>query len=545
MHLDPVSWLRRLAFTIAVAVPALALAQSGGSAFSSQQLDQLTAQIALYPDSLLSQVLMAATYPADVAEAAKWSRANSEMKGDDAVKMVENQPWDPSVQSLVAFPQVIIMMGEKPEWVRDLGDAFLDQPEDVMDSVQRLRARAQQAGNLQSNDQVKVTFEDPPPPTTTTVVTQAAPQQIIVIQPAQPEIVFVPQYNPTVVFGAWPYPAYPPFFTPWPPGFWFSSAVMTGVAWGVGIGVRNALWGGVNWGWGRSSVNINVNRYNNINVNRRLDVNGGSTRWNHNVQNRRDVPYRGGNATRDRLERRQQAGSREQYRGRDESRQRAAQSMQNRGINVDQAALRDRAQNVDRSAVQNRAQNVDRSAVQNRAQNVDRGALQDRAQNVDRSAVQNRAQNVDRSALQDRAQNVDRSAVQNRAQNVDRSAAQNRAQNVDRSAVQNRAQNVDRDALRNQAQSADRSAMQNRTQSMNRDNALRGAGDRNAQQQIDRGNASRQAMQQRPQPHQQRAQPQQQRQPPQRPAGGGGAARGGGGGGGGGGAARGGGGRGR
>ena len=91
---------------------------------------------------------MASTYPADVAEAAKWSRANSDKKGDDAVKLVESQPWDPSVQSLVAFPQVIIMMGEKPDWVQDLGDAFLAQPEDVMDSVQRLRAQAQKAGNL-------------------------------------------------------------------------------------------------------------------------------------------------------------------------------------------------------------------------------------------------------------------------------------------------------------------------------------------------------------------------------------------------------------
>ena len=117
--------LRWLSLLLAFALPTLASAQTGDKPFSKEQLDQLTAQVALYPDALLSQVLMAATYPADVAEAAKWSRANAEQKGDAAVKMVESQPWDPSVQSLVAFPQVVIMMGEKPDWVKDLGDAFL------------------------------------------------------------------------------------------------------------------------------------------------------------------------------------------------------------------------------------------------------------------------------------------------------------------------------------------------------------------------------------------------------------------------------------
>jgi hypothetical protein len=430
----------------------LAIAQGGGT-FSKEQLDQLTAQIALYPDALLSQVLMASTYPTDVAEAAKWSRAHSDIKGDDAVKMVENEPWDPSVQSLVAFPQVIIMMGEKPDWVRSLGDAFLAQPEDVMDSVQRLRAQAKAAGNLNSNEQMKVTVEAaPPPPATTTTVVQAPPQQIIVIQPAQPEVIFVPQYNPTVVFGPWMWPSYPPIFVPPPPGFWFSSAIATGIAWGVGIGVRNALWGGVNWGWGHSSVNINVNRYNNINVNRRLDVNSRTTNWSHNVNNRRDVPYRGGDAQRQRLQDRAASGNREQYRGRDDARARASQAMADRGIQGGQGTARERAQQVDRSA------------------------------------------------LQDRSQNIDRGAAQNRAQNVDRDAARQRAQGADRTAMQDRAQNVDRDAARQRAQNADRSAMQERAQSMNRDNAFRGAGDSNARQQADRGAASRQAMQQRSQP---------------------------------------------
>ena len=476
-------WLRLPAFVPALLLCAVAYAQGGGATFSKEQIDQLTAQIALYPDALLSQVLMASTYPADVAEAAKWSRARPDMKGDDAVKMVENEPWDPSVQSLVAFPQVIIMMGEKPDWVQNLGDAFLAQPEDVMDSVQRLRGRAKEAGNLNSNEQMNVTFEAPPPPATTTVI-QQAPPQIIVIQPAQPDVIFVPQYNPTVVFGPWLWPAYPPFFIPPPPGFWFSTAVATGIAWGVGIGVRNALWGGVHWGWGRSTVNINVNRFNTINVNRRLDVNTRTTNWSHNVNNRRGVPYRGGDAQRQRLQDRAASVNREQFRGRDDARARASQAMADRGIQGGQGTARERAQQVDRGA------------LPSRTQPGDRGAIQDRGQGIDRDAARQRAQSVDRAALQDRAQGADRSAVQNRAQGADRSAVQDRAQGIDRDAARQRAQSADRAALQERAQGADRSAMQNRAQQMNRDNAFRGAGDSNARQQIDRGAASRQAMQQ-------------------------------------------------
>ena len=452
-------WLEGLVLLAAFTAPALASAQGGGAAYSCEQLDQLTAQVALYPDALLSQVLMAATYPADVAEAAKWSRAHPDAKGDDAVKQVESQPWDPAVQSLVAFPQVVITMGEKPDWVRDLGDAFLAQPEDVMDSVQRLRNQAQKAGNLKSNEQTKVTVQAaPPPPATTTVVQQQAPQQIIVIEPAQPQVVYVPTYNPTVVYGAWPYPSYPPYYIPPPPGYWFSSAVATGIAWGVGIGVTNALWGGCHWGWGHSSVDINVNRYNSINVNRRLDVNSSNVRWNHNVENRKNVAYRGGDATKQNLQRKYDAGSREQYRGRDDSRARASQAMQDRGVNVDKSALRTTAQGTDRDA------------------------------------------------------------------------ARERAQSVGRDAAQGRAQGGDRDAARERAQGADRDAMQQRAQAMNRDNALRGADDRNARAQADRGAASRQAMQSRPQAQHAAgggARPQAQK------AGGGGGARGGGGGGGG------------
>jgi Protein of unknown function (DUF3300) len=408
---------------------------------SNEQLDQLTAQVALYPDSLLAQLFMATTYPDQFAKATAWSKAHPDAKGDDAVKMVENEDWDPSVASMVAFPEVVITLGEKPQWVQSMGDAFLAQPDDVMNSVQRLRQKAQTAGNLKSNEQVKVSTQapTPPPPSAapTTVVQQSAsPAQVIVIEPAQPQVVYVPSYNPTIVYGAWPYPSYPPYYYPTPPGYWFSRTVATGIAWGVGIGVTNALWGGCHWGggWGNNSVNINVNRYNNINVNNRISGNGNAN-WNHNTANRATA-YKGGDATRQNLNSKYQAGTRDQYRGkdgnRDASREKANQAMQNRGIEGAGAS----------------------------------GTARERAQSVDRSAMQNKAQGMDRSAMQDKAQGMDRSAMQNKAQGMDRSA------------MQSKAQGMDRDAARQNAQSA------------SRDNALRGANSGQARQQMDRGAAS-------------------------------------------------------
>ena len=428
--------------------------------FTVEQLDQMLAPIALFPDALLAQVLMATTYPKDVAEAANWALANRSLKGDDAVKAVQDKPWDPSVQSLVAFPQVLAMLSEKPEWVRDLGDAFLAQPGDVMDSVQFLRAKAKEAGNLSSNEQQIVTVEAAPPaPQTVVVNAPPPPTQIITIAPANPQVVFVPMYNPVQVFGPWWHPLFPPFFFPPAPVWGFGwNPVATAIWWGVGIGVTNALWGGVNWG--RRDVNINVNRWNNINVNHRINSSNRNVNWNHNPGNRRGVPYRD-NVTRDRVLQ-NNPGARQDFRGREDQRAQA------------RATLSDRvgAENLDRDALRN----IDRSQVQNRAANVDRGQ------------IQNRAANVDRSQAQERAANVDRSQLQNRAANVDRSQAQERAANVDRSQLQNRAANADRSQLQNRNDSAART---------NRDNALRGANDgRQTRQQIDRGNASQAAQRQ-------------------------------------------------
>ncbi|PXV60588.1 Protein of unknown function [Dyella jiangningensis] len=265
--------------------PVAAQGQQGSTQkiYNNQQLDQMLAPVALYPDALLSQVLMACTYPSNVADAAAWSAAHPKAQGDDAVKQVANQPWDPSVQSLVAFPQVLAQMKQQPDWVQNVGDAFLAQPDDVMASVQRLRAQAQKAGNLKSTDQQKVVVQQAPASAPSTTVIQ--------IEPANPQVVYVPTYNPTVVYGTWAYPSYPPTYWPPPPGYAYpvASGLAAGLAFGTGIAIANSLWGGFDWG--HNDVNINVNRYNNINVNNRISGNG-NVNWNHNPDYRRGTPYR-------------------------------------------------------------------------------------------------------------------------------------------------------------------------------------------------------------------------------------------------------------
>jgi len=344
--------------------PATAEAAAAQRVFGQEELDQMVAPIALYPDSLLTQVLMAATYPGNVADAVAWSKAHPDAKGDAAVKLVADQPWDPSVQSLVAFPQVMSTLAQDPGWVQRLGDAFLAQPGDVMDAVQRLRRAAQAAGNLQTSDQQKVTVvpaqaapapvasgggSAPPPP--------ASSETIIQIEPSNPEVVYVPSYNPTTVYGSWPYPSYPPAYYP-PSAAWYpGSALMTGLAFGTGVAVADALWG--DWDWHGGDVDIDVNRYNNINTNRQIDANRNT--WRHDSNFRGDVPYRD---ARSREQFGQQrlpgADQRQQFRGNDgahqANRDRARQEMERRGFEAPAASNRqaqDRAREAGRD-IQNR-----------------------------------------------------------------------------------------------------------------------------------------------------------------------------------------------
>ena len=242
--------------------------------FTQQELDQMLAPIALYPDSLLSQILMASTYPLEVVQAARWSRANPGLSGDAAVKEVEQQNWDPSVKSLVAFPQVVSMMDEKLDWMERLGDAFLAQQQQVSDTVQGLRQKAQAAGNLQSNQNVRV-----------------EPQgQTIIIEQANPQVVYVPYYDPTFVYGSWWYPAYQPvYWRPWP-GYYARPGYGAGFYWGSGITIgAGFFFGGFDWPHHHVTV-VNVNNYYYRPPVHPIGPPGGG--WQHDPVHRRGVPYR-------------------------------------------------------------------------------------------------------------------------------------------------------------------------------------------------------------------------------------------------------------
>ena len=291
--------------------PALC-AEEAKQPFKPEELEQIVAPIALYPDSLLAQVFMASTYPLEIVQAARWSKEHPDVKGDAVSKAVEKETWDASVKSLVAFPDVLTMMNEKLDWTQKLGDAFLAQQKDVMDAVQRLRVKAKEAGNLKSGKEQ-------------TVKTEAAPAgapapQIIIIESKDPEVVYVPTYNPTVVYGAWPYPAYPPYYY-YPPYYAPGAAFFS---FSVGVVVGGAIWGNCNWGG--NDIDIDVNRYNNFNRNEfnRNEINNGRNnggnngKWQHSPEHRQGVGYRD-SATQQKYNRgssRESVSSREDFRGR-------------------------------------------------------------------------------------------------------------------------------------------------------------------------------------------------------------------------------------
>lgn len=270
--------------------------QAGGKSFTQEELDQLLAPIALYPDDLLAQVLMASTYPLEVVEAARWSKANPNLKEKALEEAMQKQPWDPSVKSLTAVPQVLEMMNDKLDWMQKLGDAFLAQQEDVMNTVQALRKKAQEAGNLKSTKEQTVSTEG------------SGDQMVIIIKPAEPEVIYVPAYDPGYIYGHWWYPAYPPYYWYPPgyvggnPGFWF----------GAGIIVGGAIWGDCDWHNHRVQVNpLKYNEFNRTKINQ--------TDWQHNAEHRRGVAYRDA-AVQQRYGQGRAQGyeAREQYRGRTE-----------------------------------------------------------------------------------------------------------------------------------------------------------------------------------------------------------------------------------
>jgi uncharacterized membrane protein YgcG len=250
-------------------------------AFTPEQLEQLAAPIALYNDALLAQTMMAATYPLEVVQAARWVQKNPKLQGEALEQALKDQTWDPAVKSLCGLPTVLQRMNDNLDWTQDLGDAFLADKAALMDAVQRLRQKAVDAGTLETTKEQKVTQRE---------------DKIIVVESANPEIVYVPTYYPSAVYGTWHYPYwyYPPLYVPPPPAYpAFTFAV--GVAWGA------AMWGGCSWGWGHTDVDIDIDRTNNFYNRTEVDHRrnelqqrdrSNNGKWQHQVDHRQGVRYR-------------------------------------------------------------------------------------------------------------------------------------------------------------------------------------------------------------------------------------------------------------
>jgi hypothetical protein len=337
-------------------------AQSG--TFANDQLEQLVAPIALYPDALLAQVLMASTYPLEIVEAARWSAKNPKITSDKLEAALKDQTWDPSVKSLCAFPDVLKRMNENLDWVQDLGDAFLGQKEQLMQCVQSMRRKAYDSGNLKTSKEIKVTEQA---------------DKVIVIESAQPEVIYVPTYYPTAVYGGWSYPYYyyPPMYPPAPAGGYFFSFT-AGMFWGA------AIWGDCDWGG--NDVDIDIDNYNNFidkteidarkqDLKNRASEGGrgqgqGKGKWQHSPEHRKGVGYKnnevaqrfGGSGASNRV-------SRDQARGfTDRGGQRPSASTGDRGGTGSRGSASTRPSAGTRDAPSSRPSNSQRSTSSTRSQ---------------------------------------------------------------------------------------------------------------------------------------------------------------------------------
>jgi hypothetical protein len=250
-----------------------------------EQLDSLVAPIALYPDPLLSQTLVASTYPLEIIQLQQWLVKNPGLKDEALVKKVSKQDWDPSIQAMAALPDVVKRLADDIQWTTDLGNAFLAQQTDVMDAIQRMRQKAQGSGVLKSNDKQKVE---------TRVVED---KTVVIVEQADPQVVYVPSYDPMGVWGE-PYYPYPPIY--YPP---YGGAIAAGaIGFGLGLALGAAWGGGWGWGcgWGGNDIDINMNnnfnRNTNINRGDRTNIGGGGRgqggKWQHNPKHRGGAPYR-------------------------------------------------------------------------------------------------------------------------------------------------------------------------------------------------------------------------------------------------------------
>jgi len=280
------SALRSSLLALLILAPVTALAQSPNQPpaqpaatdqqlLKPEQLDALVAGIALYPDALLSEILMASTYPLEIVQADRWVTENKNLKGDELKAATDKQGWDNSVKALVATPSVLSMMSTKLDWTEKLGDAVLAQQPDVMDAIQRLRTKAQANNKLNSTKEQKVTVQ------------QDQGKQVIVIEPTAPDTLYVPYYDPAVVYGGWPYPAYPPYYFP-APGYIAGAVIGAGIAFGAGYAIGRWASGGNYWGGGFNWGG------NNINVNRNVNINNN---WQHNPAHRQGVRYNNANVS--------------------------------------------------------------------------------------------------------------------------------------------------------------------------------------------------------------------------------------------------------
>jgi hypothetical protein len=303
-------------------LPLGALAQTPAAAPSQAllkpaELDQLVAPIALYPDPLLSEVLIASTYPLEVVQADRWAKSNSSLKGEALTAALAKQGWDDSVKALAQVPNVLTMMADQLDWTQKLGDAVLAQQPELMDAIQRLRGRAQANGKLQSTKELTVTVKSAAPAQGGGGQAQEgqAPAQYIVIEPTSPTEMYVPYYDPAVVYGAWPYPDYSPYYFPPPPGYYAGGAIAAGIAFGSAVAIGHAIWG--NCDWGRRNINV-ANRNVNINNLDRSNINN-FNKWEHNADHRHGVKYNNADVRQKFAKNDIQAGkgARQDFRGKD------------------------------------------------------------------------------------------------------------------------------------------------------------------------------------------------------------------------------------
>jgi hypothetical protein len=263
--------------------PAEMLPPQFGPIIKAEQLDQLLAPIALYPDALLAQILMASTYPLEIVKANRWflDPRHAALSGDQLAAAMDVETWDPSIKSLAIFPQILWMMDANLDWTEQLGGSFVAQQADVMDTIQRLRQQAAAAGTLWSNAQQRVTEEG----------------QGIAIEPANPAYIYPPIYNPAVVYGPWPSPEYPPFDIV-PPEYDAGFALPFGIGFGAGFAVVQPLWRRCTLDWARRQIEFHAEK---TNFPERTDPGLRSAIWQHDPAHRRGVPYLASAVSRERF----------------------------------------------------------------------------------------------------------------------------------------------------------------------------------------------------------------------------------------------------